>query len=86
MACLFNTLAMLTTCLMFVTAILLPVSSYVGRYHLMLVVILLAAVLGVSVLVSGVLALAGQDQAAITTDRVSTRAAGPTSPLTAVLR
>ena len=64
-------MAMMTTCVMFVTAVLLPVSEYIGRYHIMVIVILLAAVLGLGVLVSLVLAVFGMDPSAITTDKVS---------------
>ena len=71
LACVFNTMAMMTTCVMFVTAVLLPVSEYIGRYHIMVIVILLAAVLGLGVLVSLVLAVFGMDPSSITTDKVS---------------
>ena len=52
LACIFNTIAMMTCCLMFLTVIVLPVSEYVGRYHIMILVIILAAILGVSILVN----------------------------------
>ena len=68
-ACLANTAAMLTTTLVFVMAILLPCATYVGRYHIMLLVILGAAVLGVATLVSVGLALAGLDTSLLSADR-----------------
>jgi len=71
-ACLANTAAMLTTTLVFVMAILLPCATYVGRYHIMLLVILGAAVLGVATLVSVGLALAGLDTSFLSADRVVT--------------
>ena len=68
-ACLANTAAMLTTTLVFVMAILLPCATYVGRYHIMLLVILGAAVIGVATLVSVSLALAGLDTGMLSADR-----------------
>ena len=41
---------MMTTCLVFVLVILLPCSAYVGRYHLMVLVILVMSVLAVATL------------------------------------
>ena len=68
-ACLANTAAMLTITLVFVMAILLPCATYVGRYHIMLLVILGAAVIGVATLVSISLALAGLDTGMLSADR-----------------
>ena len=85
LACLFNTIAMMTCCLMFLTVIVLPVSEYVGRYHIMILVIILAAVIGVSVLVNLILALFGLDVSQIKTDRVVT-AGLSNNALTALLR
>merc|ERR1719244_324526 len=48
LSCLFNTIAMMTSCIVLVTLVLLPVSSYVGRYHLMVLVVLGVTVLGVA--------------------------------------
>merc|ERR550519_299980 len=53
--------------------ILLPVSTYVGRYHIMILVILLAAILGLGAILSMTLALFGMDPTMITQDRVVTR-------------
>ena len=85
MACVFNTVAMMTTSLMFIMAILLPVSEYIGRYHIMILVILLASVLGVGILVSAILAMFGMDPTSISTDKVVTSVSRD-SGLTAVLR
>ena len=85
LACIFNTIAMLTTCLMFLTVIVLPVSEYVGRYHLMILVIILAAIFGVSLLVTIILAIFGMDVTKISTDKVMT-AGGGDNVLTALLR
>ena len=85
MACVFNTVAMMTTSLMFLMAILLPVSEYIGRYHIMILVILLASVLGVGILVSVILAMFGMDPTSITTDKVVT-STSTDSGLTAALR
>merc|ERR1712024_30395 len=62
---------MLTTCLMFLTVIVLPVSEYVGRYHLMILAIILA--------------IFGMDVTKISTDKVLT-AGGGDNVLTALLR
>ena len=69
LACCFNTVAMMTSCVVFVMLVFLPCSSYVGRYHIMLLVILGAAVLGVATLVSVGLALAGLDTSLLSADR-----------------
>ena len=70
-ACLFNTMAMMTTCVMFVTVILIPVVEYIGRYHIMILIILLAAVIGVGVVISCILAMFGLDQTSISMDKVT---------------
>merc|ERR1719318_853029 len=72
-SCIFNTIAMMTSSVIFVTVIILPVSTYVGRYHIMLLVILFAALLGLGTLISLTLAFFGMDPSTITTDRVVTR-------------
>ena len=72
-SCVFNTIAMMTSCVVFVTLILLPVSTYIGRYHIMILVILLAAILILGTLISVTLAIFGMDPTTITTDRVVTR-------------
>merc|ERR1719310_211902 len=76
---------MMSTCVMFVTALLLPVSEYVGRYHIMIIVILLGAILGVGVLVSVILNMFGMDPTTITTDKVLT-SSNTDSVLTSLLR
>ena len=85
LACVFNTIAMMTSCLMFLTVIVLPVSEYVGRYHIMILVIILAGILGVSVLVNLILAGFGMDVTQIKTDKVVT-AGLSNNALTALLR
>merc|ERR1719445_1811624 len=75
----------MSTCVMFVTALLLPVSEYVGRYHIMIIVILLGAILGVGVLVSVILTMFGIDPTTITTDKVLT-SSNNDSVLTSLLR
>ena len=85
LACSFNTVAMMSTCVMFVTALLLPVTEYVGRYHIMIIVILLGAILGVGVLVSVILTMFGMDPTTITTDKVLT-SSNNDSVLTSLLR
>merc|ERR1719228_1339301 len=72
-SCVFNTIAMMTSCVVFVTMLLLPVSTYVGRYHIMILVILLAAILGLGAMLSVTMAVFGMDPTTITTDRVVTR-------------
>ena len=64
---------MMTSSVIFVTVIILPVSTYVGRYHIMLLVILFAAILGLGTLISLTLAFFGMDPSTITTDRVVTK-------------
>ena len=46
LACVFNTIAMMSSCLMLVFVVLLPAATYVGRYHIMVIIILGAAMLG----------------------------------------
>ena len=45
LACCFNTVSMMTSCVVFVMLVFLPCSSYVGRYHIMAIIILGAALL-----------------------------------------
>ena len=85
LACAFNTIAMMTTSLVFVLVILLPCSAYVGRYHLMVLVILVVSVLAVATLLSLTLAAFGLDASSLRADRVVTRLRAP-SLLTAFLR
>ena len=51
LACCFNTVAMMTSCVVFVMLVFLPCSSYVGRYHIMAIIILGAALLLVNVII-----------------------------------
>ncbi len=46
LACVLNTVAMMSACLMLVFVVLLPAATYVGRYHIMVIIILGAAMLG----------------------------------------
>merc|ERR1711981_1334328 len=55
------------------TITILPISTHVGRYHIMIIVILLAAILGLGFLISVTLAFFGMDPTTITADRVVTR-------------
>merc|ERR1719244_2339262 len=73
LSCIFNTVAMMTSSVIFVTVIILPISTYIGRYHIMIIVILLAAILGLGFMISIILAFFGMDPTTITTDRVVTR-------------
>ena len=87
LACIFNTMAMMTTSIMFVMMVLLPVVEYIGRYHIMILVILLAAIFGVGILVTVILAIFGMDDSSITHDKVITKSnADENNPLTSVLR
>jgi len=72
-SCVFNTIAMMTSSVVFITVILLPVSTYIGRYHIMILVILFAAILGLGTIITVILAIFGMDPTTITTDRVVTR-------------
>ena len=72
-SCIFNTIAMMTSCVVFITVTILPVSTYIGRYYIMIIVILLAAILGMATMISVTLAFFGMDPTTITTDRVVTR-------------
>ena len=85
LACVFNTIAMMTTSIVFVLLVLLPCSAYIGRYHLMILVLLGAALLAVATLVSLTLAAFSLDCTGITADRVVTRL-NTDSLLTAFLR
>merc|ERR1712013_817715 len=73
LSCIFNTIAMMTSSVIFVTVIILPTSTYIGRYHIMIIVILLAAILGLGFMISIILAFFGMDPTTMTTDRVVTR-------------
>jgi len=72
-SCIFNTIAMMTSTIVFVTVTILPISTYIGRYHIMIIVILLAAILGLSAMISIILVCCNMDSTTITTDRVVTR-------------
>lgn len=72
-SCLFNTIAMMTSCIVLTTVVLLPFSTYVGRYHIMILVVLGVTALGIAALVSLGLSIFSLDPATITTDRVVTR-------------
>ena len=84
MACIFNTLAMMTTASLFVTLIFLTSSTWIGHYHLMVFIILGCSVLGISILVSLTMFLTGMDQSS-NADRVVT-IIQPSNILTAFLR
>ena len=84
-ACVFNTIAMMTTSVVFVLLVLLPCSAYIGRYHIMVLVILGAVLLVLSTLLSLTLAAFGLDATNISADRIITRLRAP-SLLTAFLR
>ena len=73
LSCIFNTIAMMTSCVVFITVTILPVSTYIGRYYIMIIVILLAVILGMATMISVTLAFFGMDPTTITTDRVVTR-------------
>jgi ribosomal protein L37AE/L43A len=75
---------MMTTCLVFVLVILLPCSAYVGRYHLMVLAILVMSVLAVATLLSLTLVAFGLDASSLRADRVVTRLRTP-SLLTAFI-
>ena len=51
LACCFNTVSMMTSCVVFVMLVFLPCSSYVGRYHIMAIIILGAALLLVNFII-----------------------------------
>ena len=46
LSCIFNTISMMCSSLLLVVVVLLPAATFVGRYHVMAIVILGAAVLG----------------------------------------
>ena len=64
---------MMTCTVTFLSVVLLPVSTFIGRYHIMILVILFAAILGLGTIISVILSFFGVDPYAITTDRVVTR-------------
>ena len=72
-SCIFITIAMMTSSLIFITVIILPVFTYIGRYHIMILVILFAAILGLGTLISLTLEFFGMNPTTITTDRVVPR-------------
>jgi len=71
-ACVFNTISMMCSTLMVVVVVLIPAATYVGRYHIMAILILGAAMLGIGLLISVCLAGFGLDATGIQTDRVQT--------------
>jgi len=72
LACTLNSISMMCSCLMLVVVVFLPAATYIGRYHIMAIVILGGAVLGIGFVMSGVLAGFGLDPTKIYTDRVNT--------------
>merc|ERR1712059_46929 len=64
---------MMTCAVMFVMVIFIPCSTYVGRYHVMILIIIGGAVMGVAVLVSLSLAAFSLDSSGISADRLITR-------------
>ena len=64
---------MMVSSVVFITLIILPVSTYVGHYHIMIIVIMFAAILILGILICVTLAFFGLDPATITTDKVVTR-------------
>merc|ERR1719242_2284676 len=76
---------MMTSCVVFVMLVFLPCSAYVGRYHIMALVILGGALLLVATLVSITLAIFGLDASSLKADRVISKLQSP-SLLTGFLR
>jgi len=72
MSCVLNTVSMMCSTLMLVVVVLLPAATFVGRYHIMAIVILAAVVLGIGFLMSLGLAAFGLDSCSIRTDRIHT--------------
>ena len=64
---------MMVSSVVFITMIILPLSTYVGHYHIMIIVILFAAILFLGILICVTLAFFGIDPTIITTDKVVTR-------------
>ena len=85
MACIFNTLAMMTTASLFVTLIFLTSSTWICHFHLMVFLILGCSVLGISILVSFTMFLTGMDQSINNADQVVTFVQ-PSNILAAFLR
>ena len=46
LACVLNSISMMCSCVMVVVVVFLPAATYIGRYHIMALVILGAAALG----------------------------------------
>lgn len=72
LSCVFNTISMMCSCLILVVVVLLPAATFVGRYHIMAIVILGSAVLGIGFVISAALAGFGLDPSKIKTDRIIT--------------
>jgi len=72
LACTLNSISMMCSCLILVVVVFLPAATYIGRYHIMAIVILGGAALGIGFLISAVLAGFGLDPTTIQTDRIST--------------
>jgi len=72
LACVFNSIAMMCSTLIVVFVVFLPAATYIGRYHIMAIVILGAAVLGIGFLISACLAGFGLDSTKIRIDRIQT--------------
>ena len=73
LACAFNTVSMMTSSLILVIVIIIPVAVYVERYHLMILVIFGATILGLGALINIILSLFSMDINSISTDRIITR-------------
>jgi len=72
-SCVFNTISMMTSCVVFVTMIIVPFSTYIGQFHLMIIVIMFTAILILGTIICIILAVFGMDSTTILTDRVVTK-------------
>jgi len=70
LACIFNTISIMTVILSFTIVLLMPVSMYVGRYHIMIIVIFIVCMLSIGFIISITLAAFGMDPLSIKADRV----------------
>jgi len=72
LACTFNTIAMMCSSLILVVVVFLPAATFIGRYHIMAILILGAVILGIGLCMSAVLAGFGLDPTKLETDKLHT--------------
>jgi len=73
LACALNTVSMMTSSLILMVVVILPVAVYVGKYHIMIILIFGATILGLGALINMLISFFSTDIDSISTDKVITR-------------